>query len=195
MPDGTTGAVTTATVQLRDQFDNAVVGVGAQLNVGVSGMNAAARLPVTESGGGLYTASYTPTKAGTDLVQVKLDNDAAFDASATSTVVAGPASQAGTVVVNLDETATLLDPSITITIEARDAFGNPVRRPGEAITVTAVLGADRRAVPLAYQENGPNAGLYVGEFEPWEYDEFQVEVAVNGLQIAGSPFAVKKTVF
>ncbi|HET9151513.1 MAG TPA: filamin/ABP280 repeat domain-containing protein, partial [Gemmatimonadales bacterium] len=107
-----------------------------------------------------------------------------IDQTAKVTVVAGPVSPATTVAV-VDPLATFVSPEVALTIDAYDAFGNPIHRSGEPISATAVLDGDRRAIPIAYDSD---AERYVGSFRPWALGTFAVEIAVNGTPISGSPF-------
>jgi hypothetical protein len=184
VPDGTAGAPTVVAIRLRDQFGNAIAGARSKLGFSVSGANTGAELSVSEAEGGAYTARYTPTTAGADLLHVALDGTAVLGGPFRSAVVPGPASSLTTTAV-VDRTATIFDPFVEISIEARDAFGNPVRRPGEDVTITAAFGGDRRSVPVSYNAS---TGAYTGVFRPWEFGEFSVAVAVSGREISGSPF-------
>ena len=72
VPGGTAGEETTITIEVADQHGNPVEGVGSSLSVEVSGENTASP-SVSEVGDGTYEASYTPTEAGTDTVEIELD--------------------------------------------------------------------------------------------------------------------------
>ena len=60
---GTSGAVTTVTVNLKDAVGNSVTGAANKISVTVSGANSASG-PVSETGGGAYSFAYTPVTVG-----------------------------------------------------------------------------------------------------------------------------------
>ncbi|HEU4641454.1 MAG TPA: filamin/ABP280 repeat domain-containing protein [Gemmatimonadaceae bacterium] len=125
VPNGTAGSATTITVQARDQNGVALTTGGATVVVTVSGANSATPA-VTDNNNGTYTASYTPTKSGTDQVAITLNGTPISGSPYASTVVAGaPAVQ--TIVAGNNQsapagTAVPIAPSLRVT----DAFGNPV---------------------------------------------------------------------
>ncbi|WP_262250454.1 filamin/ABP280 repeat domain-containing protein, partial [Parapedobacter soli] len=77
VPAGTAGEVTTVTITVLDEYDNAVTGVAADLSIMLSGSNATATLSaITDNGDGTYTVTYTPTVAGTDNFAITLGGTA-----------------------------------------------------------------------------------------------------------------------
>lgn len=191
VPNGTAGELTAVTVRLRDQFNNTITGARTKLGISASGANSGASFRIGEMDNGEYSATYTPTKAGTDFIRVTLTDATPFSDPFTSTVVPGRASAARTV-ASVEGTATIFEPSVDIAIDARDAYGNAIRRAGEGIAVTAAKGNDRLVVPVTYDGN---SGLYIGTFQPWSFGTFAVEVLVNGLGVPGSPFTTVMKAF
>src|SRR5690606_29692809 len=62
VPAGTAGDVTTITVTVLDEFDNAVTGVTSDLSITLSGSNASATVSaISDNGDGTYMVTYTPT--------------------------------------------------------------------------------------------------------------------------------------
>ena len=76
VPAGTAGQGTAVEIRLKDAQGNDVAGRASAISVSVTGDNPRSSLSVTDQGGGRYTAAYTPTKAGTDRVQVKVSGTA-----------------------------------------------------------------------------------------------------------------------
>ncbi len=72
VPGGVQGQTTTITIQLRDQFGNAVTVGGANVVASVTGANPGAAV-VADLGTGIYLASYLPQNAGTDQISITLN--------------------------------------------------------------------------------------------------------------------------
>src|SRR5690606_9597615 len=71
VPAGTAGEVTTVTITVLDEYNNAVTGAAADLAITLTGANATATVSaITDNGDGTYTATYTPTVAGADQVAI-----------------------------------------------------------------------------------------------------------------------------
>jgi adhesin/invasin len=69
---GTAGIVTTIVVQTRDVNGNDLTSGGETIGVVVAGANALAAVNIVDNDDGTYTATYTPTTAGTDDVNITL---------------------------------------------------------------------------------------------------------------------------
>ena len=76
VPDGTAGKGTTIEIRLRDAQGNDLPGQASAIAVSVSGANSRGSVSASDHGGGRYTAAYTPEKAGTDQVQVRVSGTA-----------------------------------------------------------------------------------------------------------------------
>ncbi|MBW3583706.1 MAG: hypothetical protein KY455_11460 [Euryarchaeota archaeon] len=94
VPNGTVGSATTITITVRDAYGNLVTGAGASLAVSITGANTATPT-INETGNGAYTATYTPTTAGTDSVAITLSSTAIDGSPYTSTVTSATASKLG----------------------------------------------------------------------------------------------------
>ncbi len=90
VPAGTAGSVTTATITVRDANGNVRTGSNdaAALSVVVSGANSATPTP-TSNGNGTYSATYTPTVAGSDNIAITLSSAAIGGSPYTSVVQLG----------------------------------------------------------------------------------------------------------
>jgi adhesin/invasin len=140
VPHGTVGSPTAISVQAKDQFDNNLASGGATVAVTVSGANSATPA-VTDNADGTYSASYTPTTAGSDQVAITLDGTAISGSPYSSTVTGGGgtattlALDAGNNQSATVNTAVATAPSVKVT----DAGGNPVQ--GVAVTFAVASGA------------------------------------------------------
>ena len=134
VPDGTAGQATVITINVTDEFGNAVSGVAAGLLVSVSGANTATPT-VSETGtAGEYTASYTPVNSGTDNVAITLGGTGISGSPYTSNVSAGSASD---MLISQQPGITTAGSSVTgpPTVAVVDAGGNPV----SGVTVSVSL--------------------------------------------------------
>jgi hypothetical protein len=137
VPAGTAGSATPIAVQARDTFGNPLGASGGVVAIVVSGVNSATPL-VSDVGDGTYTASYTPTLAGTDQVAITLDGSPIDGSPFTSVVSPGAVTDmsmhAGDNQSATVGTAVPESPTVRIT----DANGNPV--PDESVTFTVTSG-------------------------------------------------------
>jgi hypothetical protein len=179
VPNGTAGAPTEITVQLQDAFGTPVEGAAEQIAISVAGANPASSLTATDRGGGSYTASYTPTLAGTDAVDVRVNGEAVAGSPFTSVIAAGAADPSTT-------TATIsrsgfFGSTVTVTVTTRDAAGNLLGRGGDQVQIQ-VNGGDLIALPDG--GNGTYTTSFFGGFTA-----VRIDVFLNGIPIAGSPFS------
>jgi hypothetical protein len=164
-----------------------VPGAASSISVQVSGANSVGGINARDEGGGDYTASYTPTKTGTDQVQVRIGGGATLGPFP-STVVAGPASPAQTT-ADITGGSVFFDRPITVAVHVRDAQGNPLRRGGDQVTVR-VDGGD----PITAAYDG-GRDVYAATAPHGTIGDHQVSITLNGTGIAGSPFTVTTTLF
>jgi adhesin/invasin len=179
VPAGTAGQGTTVEIRLRDAQGNDVPGRASVISVSVTGDNPKSALSVTDQGGGRYTAGYTPTKAGTDRVQVRVSGTAVSGSPFSSAVRTGPTDAGGStaVVPACVETSQL---PARITITAFDAFGNRIAHGGDAFRLrvnegTAITPTDRGDGSYTAALNLP-VGI------------FRIDVTLDGSLVADSPY-------
>jgi adhesin/invasin len=181
VPEGTAGRGTTIEIRLRDAQGNDVTGQATAIAVSVSGANSRGSLGASDQGGGRYTATYTPEKAGTDRVQVKVSGTALPGSPFASVVQAGSAdprmSQAA--VPGCVESADL---PATITITAFDAFGNRVTRGGGNFQIRVNQGPAFRPV-----DNGN--GTYTARLN-LNTGVFRIDITLDGTAVNGNPFQI-----
>ena len=182
-PGGTAGQVTTIQILLKDAQGNPVEGRRDAIAVAISGANTVNKVPVTESGGGTYTASYTPQKSGSDAIGVEVLGTS-LTGSLTSTVIAGPPSRL-TSSVDMPSRVTVFPnrapgpPDIT----AFDALGNRITRGGANFEVR--VEDEEEGPPLDLTDN--RDGTYSASFNPGT-GVFLVHVRLDGDELKDSPY-------
>ena len=137
VPDGAAGEPTEITISISDEFGNPVTGAANELTVEISGSNSASP-SVSESGGGDYSASYTPTISGTDRIDIELNGQSLAGSPYNSVV--GPGLPAILVIIS-QPTSTEAGESITPapSIRVQDRFDNRL----ESVDVSAKLDRDQ----------------------------------------------------
>jgi hypothetical protein len=176
--DGTAGDATSISITLEDEFGTRVERAAGSISVSVSGANKVASLPVTDQGNGVYSASYTPTKAGTDEVSILIEGSPIDDSPFTSRVSPGAASPA-TTTADIHRTGFIFI-QVDMQVTTRDAEGNPLGRGGDRVEFQLNGGN-----LLALDDN--NDGTYSGSFGTFGEVE-TLGILLNGQPIAGSPF-------
>ena len=175
--DGMAGSATAVAIQLRDAFGNPVGGSAGAISLVVRGSNSAT--PAAAGvGGGSYTASYTPTRTGTDQVDVRVNGSALPDTPLLSQVLAGPADPSQTT-AEIPGGAIFIP--LDITVYAADRYANPLQRGGDKVEVTV---RDRGAVGMTDHRDGSYSGSYTAT----ALGTILIEIRLNGSPIAGSPF-------
>jgi Bacterial Ig-like domain (group 1)/Filamin/ABP280 repeat len=186
VPNGVAGTPTAMTVRLLDALGNPVTGARDRLDVRVSGANNTGRLDAQDGGDGNYQVSYTPTVAGSDLVQILVDGAALPGSPFTSVVVPGASDPAHTTAV-VPKDATFLFP-VGIVVHVADAEGNPVGHGGDQVQITV-----RNVGSLSVVDQGD--GSYTATFNPPGPSTYTIDISLNGVAISGSPFSVRVRMF
>ncbi len=181
VPDGIAGLPTEIVVQARDGSGNPLSSGGGAVIISVSGANNAGGVPVTDQTDGTYTATYTPTSAGTDNVAITINGTSIIGSPFASAVEVGevsPAHTTATVPAGSAGSAT------NIIVQARDAYGNPLSSGGETVAVT--VSGDNNAGTLTVTDQGN--GTYRATYTPTTAGTDNVTITMNGTPISGSPF-------
>ncbi len=176
--NGTAGIATTVSIHLEDQFGTAVEDAAGSLRVRIEGANPG-DAAVTELGGGDYSASYTPTVAGTDRITVEV-NGTPVTGSPLSSVVSPGRAAASQTTAQVTRTGGFFF-EITILVTARDAQGNLVGHGGDRVQLQ-IEGSD---VMRDAQDNGD--GTYSDQFVI-VLSNPRIFITLNGEQISGSPY-------
>lgn len=178
VPHGAAGAPTEITVQLQDAFGTPVEGAAERIAISVAGANPAASLTATDRGDGSYTASYTPTIAGTDVVDVRVNGEAVPGSPFASVVGAGAADPSTTTAAI--SRSGFFGSTITVVVTTRDAAGNLLGRGGDQVQMQVDGGA---LVALSDRGDGTYTTSFFGGFAA-----VRIDIFLNGNPIAGSPF-------
>jgi hypothetical protein len=182
VPDGAVGLPTDIVVQARDESGNPLSSGGATVAITVSGANNPGSLAVLDQADGTYTASYTPTAAGTDNVAINMDGSPVSGSPFTSTVGEGAVSPAHSTAVVPDGTAGL---PTNILVQARDGSGNPMSSGGAKVAVD-VSGANNPGSLRVFDQGD---GTYTAEYTPTAIGTDDVAITIDGTSISGSPYA------
>jgi adhesin/invasin len=183
VPAGTAGVPTQVEVTLKDQFGNPVPGAAGQITVTVSGANPVGSAEVEDRGGGAYRASYRPVHTGADQVDVRVGGQAVPGSPFASAVAPGAPDPGRTTADVPDGT---FGQTMEFVVHVADGEGNPVGHGGDQVAVT-VKGVQDGA--LTVQDAGD--GTYHAIWRPFVFGSFQVEIMLNGVPIAGSPFTTR----
>ena len=187
--NGVAGTATPVAIQLQDQFGNPVTGQASKVAAGVTGANTLNVVGQTEEqGGGAYVLRYTPTAAGVDRIQVRVDG-AALGEALTSTVAPAAADPATSTAQLPSTWRVFSNPGqIPVRVTVRDAFGNVRAGLTDEVKVQVDGGS-----PITAANNGD--GTYSASFAPPRLGQVPVAITLNGQPIAGSPFVVNVTFF
>ncbi|MDJ0767111.1 MAG: filamin/ABP280 repeat domain-containing protein, partial [Myxococcota bacterium] len=179
VPNGLAGNPTDIVVQARDGSGNAIAVGGETVTVTVAGANSVSP-GVSDAGDGTYTASYTPTNAGTDNVTITMNGTEIGGSPFSSVVAVGAASPALTVAT---VPAGVAGEVTTITVQSRDASGNDLTTGGEVVVV-AVTGANTAIAAITDNDDG----TYSATYTPTITGTDDIDVQLNGTSIGSSPF-------
>jgi hypothetical protein len=180
VPNGTSGVVTTMSIQLKDELGNAVAGAPAAIGVVITGPNAGAAVSIQDLGGGQYSATYTPRAAGTDLVEIRVSGAPIPGSPFPSAVAPGPVSPAASTATVTRDSGIFA--TIDVVVTARDAQGNPTGRGGDNVLISVNGGP-----PVTAIDRGN--GTYDASIATFGF-QFSVVITLNGGAISGSPFEV-----
>ena len=181
VPNGRAGERTTVEIRLRDGQGNDVPGQADAIAVSVAGANTGVAIAKSDEGGGRYLASYTPTRAGTDQVQVRVSGAGVPGSPFASAVLAGPAA-ADRSTANVPTCVNFFNLPATVTITAFDRFGNRVNHGGDPFRV-----AVNQGTPLIPTDNGN--GTYARSLN-LSVGVFRIDITLDGRPISGNPFQI-----
>jgi hypothetical protein len=174
--DGTAGEPTSIAIRVKDEFGTEILGATGAIRVRVEGANPG-ELSVTDEGNGNYSARYTPTRSGTDQIDVQVNGTAVGGSPLSSVVQAGPADAASTTAL-VSRRPQIFWWTIDVTVTSRDSHGNLTGRGGALVQVD-------NGTQQPVQDKGD--GTYVASFNTFFPDQ-PVTITLNGVPIAGSPY-------
>lgn len=136
--NGTAGEPSEITITIEDSFGNRVEGEAGDLSVSVSGVNDINSVtPIRDDGNGIYSASYTPKRAGSDQISIQLNGISVTGSPFSSMVVPGPAAIFNFNTISSPQTA---GESFSITITALDTQGNEATGFSETADLSTTAG-------------------------------------------------------
>jgi len=142
---------------------------------------------VVDNGNGTYSMDYTPEKAGTYLLDVKIGNNSVKDSPFTIKVGAGAfdpscfewsgleLDEEGRRIVRAGDTD-------KFSVQAKDSFGNQITSGGLAVSGTLTGGSP---VQVHTADNGD--GSYGLSYTPTVTGPYKLAVKVNGVPLGGAP--------
>jgi adhesin/invasin len=147
----------------------------------VSGAYSRGSVSASDQGGGRYTATYTPERAGTDQVQVKVSGTAVPGSPFASAVQPGDADpgMSRALVPACVEFSNL---PATVAITAVDAFGNRLTRGGDNFQIRVNQGT-------SVEPNDNGDGTYTARLD-LAVGVFRIDITLDGEPIQGSPYQI-----
>jgi hypothetical protein len=181
VPAGTAGKGTALEIRLKDAEGNDVPGAAGAIAVSVSGANSRGSVSASDQGGGRYTATYTPERAGIDQVQVKVSGTAVPGSPFASAVQPGDADpgMSRALVPACVEFSNL---PATVAITAVDAFGNRLTRGGDNFQIRVNQGT-------SVEPNDNGDGTYTARLD-LAVGVFRIDITLDGEPIQGSPYQI-----
>ena len=167
----------------KDAYGNPVSVGGATVVLSVAGANSATP-SVTDNGNGTYTATYTPTNAGEDLITGTLnasaigaDTDGTSDGTFHLTVTAGAGSGTNSI-ISASPSPVVTGNQVTITVSAYDQYDNQITTGGAAVTLS-VNGSNSATPSVTDNLNGTYTATYI----PTHAGEDQITGTINSSAI------------
>lgn len=189
---GSTAEPATFTIQAKDGAGNNVNHGADRVRVTVRGPKGSEEFDIDpyvfDNADGTYSVTYQPVVAGAHVVTVEINGAPIFkspfnvkvDWNAEALKVADPKySIAYGPGVELASTAEVA----TFTIEARNAYGNPIKKGGDQFQVTA---PGTTGLEVTDNKNG----TYGVKYQAQNPGDLEVKVALKGTNISGSPYSV-----
>ncbi len=168
------------TIRLKDGKGKPLKAGGDKIVVAVTGANRA-QPRVTDVKNGSYTASYTPTVAGTDRLAITLNGVPVAGSPFTVDVTPGPPDVNRTTAKVPEGTA---GRPTKIPIDVFDANNNPVLDDDTTIDVTVQGANDGAGVTISEKSGSSFEAIYT----PTKTGIDEITVSLSGVEVAASPF-------
>ncbi|MCA1800683.1 MAG: hypothetical protein LC650_05265, partial [Actinobacteria bacterium] len=182
VPDGTAGETTEITIEVEDEFSNPVGGAAEELSVEISGANVATPTVSETAVTGTYTASYTPTAAGTDFFLIEIRGIEISGSPYTSSVSTSGISGSESSVV-ASAASVQVGSSATVTVQVRDDAGNEISGLSNS---DFTISASGDAVAGQVNETS-NSGAYVFTVRNETAQTVTVTATVSGVTLDDTP--------
>jgi adhesin/invasin len=192
-PSGPVAAGTTevVTVQAEDAYGNLITTGGLKVTFGLGSTAGAAGTfsPTTDVGNGTYTAVFTGTTAGTNTIVGAIAGTKLTSAAAPVTVTAGAFSPAKSV-ATVSAATVASGGTVTVTLQAEDAYGNKLTTGGLAVAFG--LGTGAATGTFAGTTDNGN-GTYTAVLTGVLVGTNTVTASINGSAVTSAAPAIKVT--
>lgn len=181
VPDGVAGEPTLISITVEDAFGNPVSGASGNLTVTVTGANNAS--PAVSEGGqpGEYTASYTPTAAGTDNISIELAGVAIQGSPFTSDVIVSDISASNSS-VTANPKQLVVGNNSDVTVQLRDGSNNLIGGlAGSDFNISVTGNANAGSV------SETSAGVYEFSVSNNTAQDVTVTISAQGVTLQDSP--------
>jgi len=147
---------------------------------------------VTYDGSGQYTATYTPTTVGSDVITITIDGEAMAGSPFQSAIAPRSVDPSGSTV---EISYSQVGGETIVTVTVKDTNGDPyVYGDQEVFAIDVeikVTGANTATVTATdADENGVYDGVYVASYSPADYGDDFIAVTVDGEPVGDSPYTV-----
>ena len=179
--DGVAGETTVITISLQDEFDNPVSGAEDLLSVTVTGVNSAEPTVNGSEEPGQYTASYIPTNAGTDIIDISV-NDTPINGSPFTSIVTTSDVSSSNSAVSADPLELTAGNNTVLTVTLRDDLDNAVSGLSDVIELTGLSNATA-GEPV--EQN--SSGIYTIDVTNSTAEEITITVVADGVTLSETP--------
>jgi hypothetical protein len=176
----TAGKSTAVTLTARDANGNQETSGGLAVTFGLgNGSGQGTFGPVRDNGDGTYTATFTATVAGSNTITASINGQAVVNPALVS-VIPGPVNLARS---TISPATVMIARSTTVTLTARDAYGNQERGGGLVVRFRIGTGAGRGTFgPVRDDGNG----TYTATFTATALGNNTINATMNGKSVVGS---------
>jgi hypothetical protein len=178
------GATSTVKLQAKDAYGNNETTGGLTVGFSLgSGVGKGTFGAVTDNHDGTYTATFTGTTAGVNTVTATINGQLVTTTAPSVTVTPGTASQTASV-VTLSSGSIAAGGTVTVTLRAKDAFGNNLTAGG--LTVAFALGAGTAGGSFSNVVDHSN-GTYDATFTASTAGKSGVNASFGGQSVTTTP--------
>jgi len=184
------GSLVIVTLIARDAYGNEELGGDLDVVLGLKTGSAGGTFDtVTNNGKGTYTVTFTPTAAGKDTITATIGGQTLTSKAPTLTVVAGSVSLSKSTIA-VSSSTVALGGEVTVTLVARDAFGNE-RLGGDLDVVLGLKTGSAGGTFGTVTNNG--MGTYTVTFTPTAAGKDTITATINGQLVTSTPPKVTVT--
>jgi hypothetical protein len=178
------GTTATLTLQAKDAYGNDETSGGLAVQFGLgAGLGQGTFGAVTDHNDGTYTAVLTGTTAGSNTITATIGGQTASSTAPTLTVTPGTVSLSQST-ISVAPTSIQLNATATVTLQAKDAFGNNETAGG--LTVQCALGTGTGQGTFGFVQDNHN-GTYTAIFTGTVADSNTITATINGQNVTSTP--------